>query len=622
MTKTFDMNSGRFRTPGLGIGLLLAVFLAVPGIALSDQYRWTDVSKVVAVSDPHGAYDAFLKTLTNAGVVGEGNNWAGGDTHLVITGDLLDRGADSRKVMDLVISLESQAIESGGMVHLTLGNHEVMNLVGDLRYVAAAEYAAFAEDELADEALVEERSHWFRLFRANRSNEERTELRKEFDRDRPPGFYAHRRAFASDGYYGKWLLAKPVMVVINDTAFVHGGMPPLVADYDLDSLNRELSSQVVDYVSQLEVLNNEFLLDSAVNFYDQLDVAESLSGDSRNSELIVAASNKVIELSGASIHGPSSPLWYRGTVGCSTIVENETLSAGLDALSAKRLVIGHTPTQTRQILQKHNGRVVEIDTGMLSSAYRGSGFALIIEGEKLTVVGENGEMAVPVDHPRRVGIRAPGISQEDLQDILQRGSIVSRNKNEHGQDIVQLGNGDQTVMAVFSAGPRDKDLSPAVAAYRLDGLLGLDMVPVTVARELEGKHGTLQFYPQRVQNEAERAAEGRGSEAWCSLRKQWNAMYIFDTLIYNQRKPETSILYSTDNYQLILAGNSDAFDSKRGKPRHLAAAPLDLDKSWVDALESLTDDRMNQAFADVLDKRRITALSRRRDLLLKEAAEQ
>ena len=59
-------------------------------------------------------------------------------------GDLLDRGGDSRKVMDLLMRLQREASAAGGQMHVVLGNHEAMNLLGDLRYVVAAEYAAYA----------------------------------------------------------------------------------------------------------------------------------------------------------------------------------------------------------------------------------------------------------------------------------------------------------------------------------------------------------------------------------------------------------------------------------------------------------------------------------------------
>ena len=124
--------------------------------AQADDWKFSGVDRIVALSDIHGAYDAVVVTRQQAGVIAEDLSWDGGETHLVITGDLLDRGPGSRQVMDLIMRLEREAERAGGRVHLLLGNHEVMNLIGDVRYVSDSEYAAFADDESA-----EEREYWY-----------------------------------------------------------------------------------------------------------------------------------------------------------------------------------------------------------------------------------------------------------------------------------------------------------------------------------------------------------------------------------------------------------------------------------------------------------------------------
>ena len=111
------------------------------------QDTFNGVERIVAVGDVHGDFGAFVSVLRDAGVIDAKNKWIGGKTHLVQTGDVLDRGPDSRKVMDLLQALEKQAPKAGGRVHSLLGNHEVMNMYGDLRYVIPAEFAAFKTND-------------------------------------------------------------------------------------------------------------------------------------------------------------------------------------------------------------------------------------------------------------------------------------------------------------------------------------------------------------------------------------------------------------------------------------------------------------------------------------------
>lgn len=592
--------------------------------AVAETWRFSGIERVVAVSDVHGAYDAMAATLTKAGVLGKDLAWSGGLTHLVITGDILDRGPDSRKAMDLIMRLEEQAADAGGRVHLLLGNHEVMNLIGDLRYVSKEEYAAFANDESA-----EERERWFNRFRSNRSDDEDIDmLRHEYMRKNPPGFFGLRRALSSRGEYGQWLMTKPLMIVINDTAFVHGGLSSLVADLGLDGINTEMKSQVTDYIRQADLLIDEGLLDPTINFYDQANALEALPADVTRTPEVNAAIRAVIELNDASVHGVMSPLWYRGSVGCGPLIEEDRLVAALAALEADRVVIGHTPTLTRRVLQRMDGRVIEIDTGMLKAAYQGSGNALVIEGDSMHVVGETAsEDYQPIPHPRRVGYRSERLNARQLTQILVNGDITPTSTPESGKTTVNVTHFGESIAAVFEENARGKKFMPELAAYRLDVMLDLGMVPVTVEREVGGRKGSLQFIPGSILNDEDRTERKRGGAAWCPLPDQWQAMYVFDSLIYNQGRHRKNMLYSMDNWQLILVEHKNAFSTNRGLPKYVAnmeaqtGNKLGIGGGWQKALTELTDDYLKEELGDVLDRSRINAVAKRRDDLLKRTIE-
>jgi hypothetical protein len=600
------------RRPEAALGILLLAMLAFATPALSDDWRWTGVEKVVAVSDVHGAYAAMVRTLRNANVLDGKLGWAGGAAHLVITGDILDRGPDSRKVMDLLMRLETESAAAGGRVHLLLGNHEVMNLTGDLRYVSAAEYAAFSADEVAAD-----RDRAFRAFQSMRPDAPDPEaVTREFEMRAPPGYFGHRRAFSPDGRYGKWLLQKPLMVVINDTAFVHGGVSPMVAELGLDGVNRELKTQVARYAAQLALVTAAGLLDATESFHRHAVVLEALPEDAGRPAELEQAIADVISLNTASVHDSSSPVWYRGNVGCGALIENDKLDAALSALDAARVVIGHTPTVSRRVLQRLGGRVVEIDTGMLKAAYGGTGHALIIEGDRLGVVSEAGQDAPsPVPHPRPAPDNAV-LDAAELERILAGGELRSAAKDAEGRTIVRLRGGGKEFEARFIRNPRGKGFVPELAAYRLDRLLALDMVPVTVAREVEGEAGVLQLFTANAEDETSRRASGDGYSAWCPLPEQWNAMYIFDALAHNALRQPQDMLYDPGNWQLMLTGHGGAFAAKSGRPAWLKDAELDVGKAWEEALSSMSDEVLQTEFGDVLDKRRLSALTKRRDALL------
>lgn len=585
--------------------------------AREEEWRWSGIGRAVSISDVHGAFDAMTATLAAAGVLDEELRWVGGKTHLVVIGDVLDRGPDSRKAMDLIMRLEEEALGAGGRVHLLLGNHEVMNLVGDLRYVAKEEFAAFAADE-----LPADRERWFGLSRAGLEGDEAS-LRGVYDEKYPAGFFGLRRALGSKGAYGPWLMSKPLLVVINDTAYVHGGMSRLVTELGLEGVNRELKSQVTEYVTQTEVLAEAGLLDPTVNFYDHAGILEALPEDASRPAHIQAAIETVLKLNRGSIYEPDSPLWYRGSVACSALIEEDKLATALEAIDADRVVIGHTPTVTRRVLQRMDGRVIEIDTGMLAAAYGGSGNALVIEGETMSVVGENASAEYrPVAHPRRVGFRSDELSAERIAEVLSSGEVTPTSAPDSGTTIVNVTHDGVSIAAVFRTTGQRRNFYPDIAAYRLDRMIGLDMVPVTVAREIDGRQGSLQFIPGSMIDDAERSAQGQGGSAWCPLPEQWQAMYVFDALIYNQGRQQTNMHYSIENWQLILSGHGQTFATNRGLPAYVenmlvtTGSELVLGTGWQKALMSLSDDYLTEQLGDALDKRRIRALARRRDDLL------
>jgi hypothetical protein len=88
-------------------------------------------------------------------------------------------------------------------------------------------------------------------------------------------------------------------------------------------------------------------------------------------------------------------LWFRGYA---RWPEDDTtrpkVTTLLETAGAKRIVVGHTPTPDSRIAARFGGRVVVIDTGMLTPVYKGRPSALEIRGQQLTAIYEDG--AVPL----------------------------------------------------------------------------------------------------------------------------------------------------------------------------------------------------------------------------------
>ena len=167
--------------------------------AITDTTVFPAVSKIFAISDLHGEFKAFARILINSGIIDADHHWRWNDGHLVIVGDVFDRGKHVNECLWLIHDLERQAKAAGGAVHLLLGNHELMVLRGDIRYV----------NEKYTDGIVK--------------------------KSRIP----YEDLYGPDMAMGRWLRTLPVAIIITDVLFTHAGLAPDLVDqgYSMDSLN-------------------------------------------------------------------------------------------------------------------------------------------------------------------------------------------------------------------------------------------------------------------------------------------------------------------------------------------------------------------------------------------------
>ena len=309
--------------------VLLAASLCAPSVRARDEAcEIENVARVVAVGDVHGAYAEFVAVLRLAGILDTKDRWSGGKTHFVQTGDILDRGTETRPVMDLLMRLEGEAKKAGGRVHALLGNHEVMNLLGDLRYVSREEYEAFetARSRETRDAFYRSRSDAARQA-AKRAKQpfDETAFRARFEEQAPLGFVERIQAFSDEGRYGRWLRQRRGMVMIGGVAFLHGGLTPEVAALGCEAINASVRRELTSDIAKTR----------------QDPLASLAAGD-------------------------SGPFWYRGLAREDETAFLPSLERVLQSIGARAVVIGHTVTGDGRVKPRFGGKVVMIDVGMNS----------------------------------------------------------------------------------------------------------------------------------------------------------------------------------------------------------------------------------------------------------------
>ena len=211
------------------------------------------------------------------------------------------------------------------------------------------------------------------------------------------------------------------------------------------------------------------------------------------------------------------------------------------------------------------------------------------------------------------------IDDDELANILANGSIVELNGDAAAWRLVQVTAGETIVSAYFRELPKEDHFMPELAAYKLDRMLGLGMVPVTVRRQIDGQQGTLQFVPADTMTERERVADGVGRVTPCPLGKQVRAMYVFDALIGNPARTPSTMLFSPDDWLLMLVDHENSFGAETDRPAYLKEIELAIGEQWRMALLEIDDETLRTNLGDVLDKRRLAALSKRRDAMITDS---
>ena len=611
-----------------GIAILAAVTLAVllgvaPAIAgdSDGQWRFGGVERVVAIGDVHGAYPELVELLQEDGLISADRVWTGGSAHLVMLGDLVDRGSQSREVLTLVMRLQAEARQAGGRVHMLLGNHEVMNLVGDLRYVSPEDFAAYAPGE--DPKV---RKHALR-HSVQTSVALGTEFRKAhqaFEQRCPAGYFGHRQAFSPDGLYGRWLLAQQIVVVVNDVAFVHGGLAPVLLEFEPDQINRVAMGQLRGFVAAQHRLIELGVLGPEMSFAEQIATVQPLAygkaaAESREPDEAIELARTMVELGGGLVFRPDGPLWYRGTSLDPESEEAPLVHEVLAHLGAASVVVGHTTSHTARVMTRFDGAVVMADTGMLSSHSDGRSSAVEIRNGRLSAFYP-GEGSRPLSAQRWEFTADRFSGDADVEEFLRTALVVWKEEVGSGStNPVQIGLADdgRRCKAVFKAIDDDgRRYVHEVAAYKLDRLLGLGLVPTTVLREIDGTLGSVQLWVDNAVNENNRRAENLEPDNRAAFESSLAAAKVFDLVIFNIDRNASNVLITPADWRIHLIDNERAFAAKSPAAPHLADARSRLEEPIEQRLAALDRDAVRAELEGLLSEDETAALLARIDLLL------
>ncbi|MEM6321442.1 MAG: metallophosphoesterase [Bacteroidota bacterium] len=242
--------------------------------------RYKKVKRIAALSDIHGQHDLAVEILTNHQIIDAQQNWTYGEGHLIIVGDIFDRGPKVNETLWLLFKLEKQAEKASGKVHVLLGNHEYLVFQHDLRYIHKKYRIASA---LLKTGYVD--------------------------------------LYGKNTVMGRWLRSKPTIAKINDITFVHGGFSKefLASGYNRKDINRVMGESIDVAPAQLDSTGISYRYFGPASpvwyrgyFYDDLpeeEISDILSATFSKRIVVGHCSNEtVVELYDGKIYGVDSSI--------------------------------------------------------------------------------------------------------------------------------------------------------------------------------------------------------------------------------------------------------------------------------------------------------------------------
>ena len=280
-----------------------------PRALARDEVTLAATQKLFVVADTHGEFEILIELLQKQGVIDAALKWNFGKGHVAVLGDVFDRGPHQTEILWLLYELEAQARRAGGDVHVLLGNHETLAMLGARHYLH-------------------------------------------------PKYLAVTRALGSPSYaalwddttlLGAWLRTKASVQKIGGYLCLHGGISAetMTRGYTIASMNKAVR----------DMLNYTPPYNGPKSRYSPDDL-RLLAGKKPAPTVAERDSAAFI-----AMH-PLGPLWYRGyfpEAALETglpVASDDDVRKVLDTFKARAILVGHTQVPT--ITSLYGGQVIAV----------------------------------------------------------------------------------------------------------------------------------------------------------------------------------------------------------------------------------------------------------------------
>jgi len=392
-----------------------------------------------------------------------------------------------------------------------------------------------------------------------------------------------------------WLLERPIVIKINDVVYAHGGISDGLVGESIGSLNQAA-------IKELGALGKS-------------------NPDQHDDHSVFSSRN---------------PVRYEGTAVCHPYSESFNTERFLKNADATHLVVGHV-SPGGQVKSRMGGLVILLDTGMADGGVPSVLVSAANGDEYVHYLGSE-EKAPVIPEWNQLSQRISGLGDQEIETMLTRSELVSVEEIGTGITnpwrIFQLHDGvehsavfkyvdtDPGIQSRKYYNSRKGDISDRyiyeVAAYKLDRMLDIQLIPVAVVSIVKGKEGILQDWVTNAINERDRLEEDVPFDGPCRQLEQYRLRIVFDILIYNEDRNLTNIIWAKENFKMRFIDHTRAFRSSKKRPEQYRKVNIRVSDLLKAKLESLNIASLTEELGDYLHPKQIQALLARRDLILRK----
>ncbi len=377
----------------ISVGSLALLFAFAITPAAADELS-SPAPRIVVIGEVQGAANTVTAFLEHLELIDAEGHWSGGDTILIQTGDLVDRGEGVRAALDLFMRLQQEAASVGGQVIVLMGNHEAMNILGVLRDVNYMAYASFAgaESEARQRQAWEDWVAWRsrRAKAVNASFELDADTEADWFALHPPGWVEYVESMRPEGVYGAWLRTLPVVVQIDDVLFIHGGISPDLEETEADALNRRAKAEIEKFDEYRAFMFDkglclqtssaremtEVIVDE-IEYLNTLRAGKRTTANPRVSNILQV--EDLTKWGSWSLIDETGPLWFRGAAKWPEEQLGPKMDSILAAFEVERIVTGQGGGKERLIRARFDNRILLTSIDMDDNPYAGGGKPAALE---------------------------------------------------------------------------------------------------------------------------------------------------------------------------------------------------------------------------------------------------